>query len=217
MLYSIIALALKLVPLATTLDTNSNQLQNIIIGGIIGAIPPLIVLGVTIWQQSKRDNRSYTRQIERERVAFEQQLKREQIAYARSIQDAKRECLRNAYKVILNAAQEYEATTHELDRVWQSETLETRNQRINASLAKALADVNQAMIEITLEDVGTDVEEIFRELRLAFTNYILAQDSNKQVSGTYSLEELTRDKNLVISKAKELTSAMQKHLKELDS
>lgn len=202
----IISAISPLSPPSATSDFASNPLVDIVIGGVIATVSSLLGVFLTNRQQLRREKEAYNRQIERE-----------QVAYQRTLKDAKRERLRNANKVVLNAAEEYEAAIHQISVIMQGETEETRNKRLNASLRNALTGLNQAMIEITLEDVGVDVKTIFRELRQAFTSYTLSLDSNKQVSGTFSQQELDKDKNIVISKAKELTTAMQTHLKELES
>jgi len=74
----------------------------------------------------------------REELAHKRQIEREQAAYARSLNEAKRERLRAAYKIILNAAEEYEAAIQQLNYVFEGETKETRDKRLNTSLHKAL-------------------------------------------------------------------------------
>jgi hypothetical protein len=188
----------------------------VLIGGLVSAATSFLLNSRSNKQQLERDKAAYEQQRERDEQAYERQQEREQAGYERSLKDAKRERLRSAYKVILNAAQEYEAAIHQFSYVAQGETIETRNERLNASLKKELAGVNQAMIEITLEDIGTDVRTIFAELQRAFNNYATMQDSNAQFRGSFSQVQLDNDKNIEVAKLKELTTAMQKHLKELE-
>ena len=129
----------------------------------------------------------------------------------------KRECLFNAYKVILNAAEEYQAVLHQLSYVVEGETKETRDKRLNTTLQKALVGVNDAMITLTLEDVGADVKTIFGELRRAFYSYVMSLDTNAQYPNTFSYDDLEKDKQTVIDKVQELTQAMQVHLKALEA
>jgi hypothetical protein len=131
--------------------------------------------------------------------------------------ERKRERLFNAYKVILNAAQEYEAVLHQLGYIVEGETKETRDRRLNTTLQRALEGVNDAMITLTLEDVGTDVKNIFNELRQAFNSYVNSLGYNAQYPNSFSFEDLLKDKETVISKVAELEKAMQVHLKELES
>lgn len=79
-------------------DFTSNPLVDVGIGGIIAAISSVLGIYLTNKQQVKRDKQAY-----------EQQKEREQTAYVLNIKDAKRERLRNSYKVILNAAEEYQS------------------------------------------------------------------------------------------------------------
>ncbi len=131
--------------------------------------------------------------------------------------ERKRERLFNAYTVILNAAEEYEAVLHQLGYVVEGETKETRNRRLNTTLQKVLEGVNDAMITLTLEDVGTDVKTIFGEIRQAFHSYAGKLEYNAQYPNAFSFEDLLRNKETVISKVAELKKAMQIHLKELES
>lgn len=130
--------------------------------------------------------------------------------------EIKRERLFNAYKVVLNAAEEYEAVLHQLGYVIEGETKETRNRRLNTTLQKALVGVNDAMITLTLEDVGTDVKAIFGEIRQAFHSYASKLEYNAQSPNEFSFENLMKDQETVISKVAELEKAMQAHLKELE-
>jgi len=131
--------------------------------------------------------------------------------------ERKRERLFNAYTVILNAAEEYEAVLHQLGYVVEGETKETRNRRLNTTLQKALEGVNDAMISITLEDVGIDVKIIFSEIRQAFHSYASKLEYNAQYHGEFSIEDLSKNRETVSSKVAELKKAMQVHLKELES
>jgi hypothetical protein len=131
--------------------------------------------------------------------------------------ESKRERLFNAYKVILNAAEEYEAVLHQLNYLVEGETKETRNRRLNTTLQKALSGVNDAMITLTLEDVGTDVKTLFAEIRQSFQSYASSLEYNAQGPNSFSLEEMTKNKMAVINKVADLKKAMQIHLKELES
>lgn len=155
-------------------------------------------------------------QVEREEFAHKRQIEREQIAHARALNDEKRERLRSAYKVILNAAEEYQAVLQQLNFVIEGETEETRNQRLNASLHKALEGINAAMIEITVEDVGEEVKTIFSDMRLAFNHFTSKLSYNAQQHGSFSWEEIARHRDTVHEKVQELTNYMQRHLREFE-
>jgi hypothetical protein len=77
--------------------------------------------------------------------------------------------------------------------------------------------VDEVVTEIILEDVGTDVLNTFFELRGAFLDYAVSRDSNISDHGSYTIKELNKAKSIVKEKVDELTAAMQKHLKELES
>ncbi len=129
----------------------------------------------------------------------------------------KRERLFNAYKVILNAAEEYQAVLHQLQYVLEGETKENRDKRLNTTLQQALGGVNDAMMTLVLEDVGADVKSVFGEIRRAFHSYVMSLNTNAQYHNTYSYSDLEKDKRAVIDNVQELTKAMQTHLRELDA
>jgi mannitol-specific phosphotransferase system IIBC component len=194
----------------------SSQLFGIIIGGVISAAVSFAGSWIIHKQQQQRDRDAYDRQVEREELAHKRQIEREQAAYARTLNDEKRVRLRSAYKVILNAAEEYEAAIQQLNFVSEGETEETRNKRLNASLHKALEGMNEAMIEITLEGVGEEAKTIFRDMRLEFDNFTSKLSYNGQYHGAFSWEEIKKHQNAVPEKVRELTTCMKKYLKELE-
>jgi hypothetical protein len=112
--------------------------------------------------------------------------------------ERKRERLFNAYTVILNAAEEYEAVLHQLGYGVEGETKETRNRRLNTTLQKALEGVNDAMITLTLEDVGTDVKIIFDEIRQAFHSYASKLEYSTQYPNEFSSEDLLKNKKTIL-------------------
>ncbi|HCP75466.1 MAG TPA: hypothetical protein DIU08_12595 [Ktedonobacter sp.] len=129
-----------------------------------------------------------------------QQLERERISYKRSLQDARRERLRSAYKVILNVTHDYEIEALQHDH---------QHNPVNVSLTS----VDEAVSEIKLEDVGSDVTTIFSEMQVAF-NIMYARLS---MSDDGNWDRGQEQKGIVLEKAKELTAAMQKQLKALES
>jgi mannitol-specific phosphotransferase system IIBC component len=197
-------------------DFFSSQLFGIIIGGVISAAVSFAGSWIIYKQQKQRDRDAYERQVEREELAYQRQIEREQASYARTLNDKKRERLRSAYKVILNAAEEYQAAIQQLNFVIEGETEETRNKRLNTSLHKALEGMNEAMIEITLEGVGEEVKTIFRDMRLEFDNFTSKLSYNGQCHGAFSWEEIKKHQAAVPEKVQELTTNMRKYLKELE-
>src|SRR2546430_15078173 len=108
-----------LTPYASGFDFSSllPSLLGVLIGGLITAATSFFLNNHSNKQQLARDQAAYDQQRRRDEEAYKQQLEREQIAYERSLKDAKRERLRSAYKVILNAAEEYEAAIHQFSYV----------------------------------------------------------------------------------------------------
>src|SRR6266567_508476 len=92
-------------PLAPSPDFTSNPLVDVVIGGIIAAFASFIGIYFTNKQQFKRDKQVY-----------QQQVEREQAAYTRSLKDAKRERLRNSYKILLNVAAQYQFEIQQITR-----------------------------------------------------------------------------------------------------
>ncbi len=183
----------------------NSPLTGVVIGGLVTGLATWLGLLITNKQQLRRDKEAHKNQMEREKLAYE-----------RSIKDAKRERLRNAYKVVFNTAEEYLSVLAQLDSLLEGETKEERNKRLDTSLRKALDGMNEAMIDITLEDVGTNIKTIFSDIKQNFTAYTISMRTNAEFPGTTSLKELTEMKNTARNKMKELTEAMQQNLKELE-
>jgi hypothetical protein len=167
--------------------TSLLPLLGVLIGGFVSAATSFFLNSRSNKQQLKRDEQAYNNQIERERIAYERALK-----------DSRRERLRSAYKVILNAVDKYQFEMQQLNHLPSS---------VNISLT----GVDEAVTEITLEDVGTDVTTIFFDLRGAFQRYTVELSTH----GSHG-EELAKHRETVFEKAKEITAAMQRHLKELE-
>lgn len=197
-------------------DFFSSQLFGIIIGGVISAVVSFAGSWIIHKQQQQRDRDAYVRQIEREELAHKRQIEREQGTYARTLNEKKRERLRSAYKVILNAAEEYEAAIQQLNFVIEGETEETRNKRLNTLLHKALEGMNEAMIEITLEGVGEEVKTIFRDIRLEFNDFTSKLSYNREYHGEFSWKEIKKHQDAVPEKVRELITNMRKYLMELE-
>lgn len=169
-------------------DFTSNPLVDIVIGGIIAACASFIGIYFTNKQQFKRDQQAY-----------QQQIEREQAAYTRSLKDAKRERLRNSYKILLNVAAQYQFEIQQITRTPSEANI-------------ALTGVNEAVTEISLEDIDTDVLTIFYELRGAF----YAHDAHLNTPGEGTWEEVIKHKRAVPEKYVQLKTAMNRHLKELE-
>src|SRR5260221_4413817 len=170
-------------------DFTSNPLVDVVIGGIIAACASFVGIYFTNRQQFKRDKQAYQQQIEREHAA-----------YVRSLKDAKRERLRTSYKVLLNAAEKYQYEVQQITHMPNAANI-------------ALTGVDEAVTEISLEDIDTDVLSIFYELRGAFHVY----DAHLNTPSEETWEEVIKHKRAVPEKYEQLKAAMNRHLKELES
>ena len=137
--------------------------------------------------------------IERDKQAYPQQIEREQGAYERSLKDAKRERLSNAYKVLLNVADKYQFEAQQINHMPDAMNI-------------SLVGEDEAVNEISLEDDDTDVLPIFFTLRGAFNLFAV-----KFRAHIGTVEEILKHKDTVLEKFEELKTAMKKHLKELES
>ncbi len=90
--------------------------------------------------------------------AYQQQIELKQVAYVWSPRDAKRERLRNAYAVLLNAADKYQYEAQQITHMPNAMNI-------------PLDGVDEAVNEISLEDEDTDVLPIFLALRGAFNDF----------------------------------------------
>ena len=166
----------------------SSQVFGIIIGGIISASVSFIGIIIVNEQQEQRDERAYKRQVEREKEADRW-----------SLRDAKRERLRSSYKVLLNAANAYQTEAKQMNHMASPDNI-------------SLTGVDDAVNEIRLDTVGSDVLISFFGLKGAF--YELAVRLQSHEKG--STEETARYMHEVTVKADELNIVMNKHLKELE-
>jgi hypothetical protein len=170
-------------------DFTSNPLVDVVIGGIIAASASFMGIYFTNRQQFKR-----------EKQAYQQQIEREQAAYIRSLKDARRERLRNSYKVLLNAADKYQFEIQQITHMPSAANI-------------ALTGVDEAVTEISLEDIDTDVLSIFYELRGAFHTH----DAYLNTPSEGTWEDVIKYKRAVPEKYEQLKAAMNRHLKELES
>lgn len=138
--------------------------------------------------------------VERDTPAYQQQTERKQAAYIWSPKDVKRERLRNAYTVLLNAADKYQYETQQINHMPSPANI-------------ALTGVDEAITEISLEDTDTDVLPIFYELRGAFHTFY----AHMSLPGEGTWEEVIKHKRAVPEKYEQLKTAMNRHLKELES
>jgi gas vesicle protein len=191
-----------------------NEFLGVIIGAFIAAAAGLLTTLFTSQQQRVRDKEA--RQESREwRVAN----------YRRTLQEAKRKRLHEAYKVLLLAAWAWQSAVAEMQVVIAADqTTENRNKRVARYVAKALAPANEAMVAIELEDVGSDVAKIFFDLRKAYIGYMAGEGLRQQYAGTQSAgadmvsnwEGMQGDKKALDAKVDELMLAMQTRLRQLE-
>jgi hypothetical protein len=152
-------------PPAPSADITSNPLVDVVIGGIIAACASFVGIYFTNKQQLKRDKQVY-----------QQQIEREQVAYRRSLKEAKCERLRTSYKVLLNAADKYQYEIQQFNHTPSAANI-------------ALTGVDEAVTEISLEDMNTDVLSIFYELRGAFHTH----DARLHTPSEGTWEEVIKD------------------------
>lgn len=170
-------------------DFFSSQLFGVIVGSLLTTFLSFLLSLHLNRQQKWRDDRAYERQVAREKEV-----------YIRSLKDGKRERLRSSYKVILNAADTYQVESQQFNHIASP---------VNISLI----GVDEAVNEISLEDIDTDVLSIFFDLRGAFNEYTARLHITEE--GTW--QEILKHKHKVITKVEELKIAMNRHLNELES
>src|SRR5258706_16013429 len=108
------------------------SLGGVLVGGLVSALTSYFLNNRSNKQQLARDKVAYDQQRQRDERAYEEQKEREQFAYKRSLQDARRERLRSAYKVMLNAAQIHQSVADQLQSASKEETEAERDQRLSA-------------------------------------------------------------------------------------
>jgi hypothetical protein len=172
----------------TTPDFFSSQLFGGIVGSILTALLSFLLNLHLNRQQNLRDSRAHERQIARENEA-----------YVRTIKAAKRERLRSAFKVLLNAADIYQVEAQQMNHVPDPSNI-------------SLTGIDEVVNDVTLEGVEADVLPIFFDIRGAF-NELSARWSMPE-EGEW--KDVLKQKSKVIAKVEELKSAMNKHLEGLE-
>ncbi len=182
--------SIMLVIMATPVsDFLSSQLFGVIVGSLLTASLSFLLSLYLNRQQKQRDDRAYKRQVEREKET-----------YIRSLKDAKRERLRSSYKVLLNTADASQVEAQQFAHMPSAANI-------------TLTGVDEAVSEISLEDSDTDVLSIFFELRGAFHAYDVLMNTPVEGAG----EEVIKHNRAVPEKYEQLKTAMNRHLKELES
>lgn len=112
------------------------------------------------------------------------------------------------------AANTYAYALGEIQVLKEGETEETRNKRLNALLSEALSSMDEAMVAVTLENVGDDIEAVFLGMRGAFHGYTYQLSTNKTYAGEFTQVDLNKEQTKVMQSRDTLIAYMQGHLKE---
>lgn len=147
-----------------------------------------------------------------------QQLERDQFAHSRAVQDEKRTRLFQVYAIILNAAETLQDVISERKYVVATETEQARDARLGGTLNAAIAEMNKATVNLELEGTGSQVLELFGEIRRAFIRYMSGLAANAQLAAVgRTVIDVAEYEDVLQTKIGELRQLMQARLKELEA
>ena len=106
-----------------------------------------------------------------QQFANRHQLRRDHDADARQLRDEKRERLREAYKVIPRAAQQFVGTAYQLDMISGKEEGDAERAGAYERLGRATATYPEAAVALALENVGDGVSRQFEEITACYRMY----------------------------------------------
>jgi hypothetical protein len=192
----------------------SDQLFATIIGGAIAGGVAIVVMLVSANIQAKRDD--LTRQQQRESEAQ---------TYRRSVQDAKRNRLLDAYRRMYLAGAVWEAAVIQHGFLVEAdETTENRDKRIAEMVRSETAGINEARASVALDGISSVVETHFQELRRAHDGYWIAagarQDAMKLGGSHGEMQTIWNDmktyKASVTKALEEMLAAMKADIQKLE-
>jgi len=101
--------------------------------------------------------------------------------------------------------------------IWQTETLEQRNERHFAMLKEIFIGINDARVSLMIQDTGRDILRVFDFTVLtSYQKYMSALAMNKEHPGTMPYSELDKEQQALVDGIEELRAKAQRLLDDLD-
>jgi hypothetical protein len=141
----------------------------------------------------------------------------DRLADARRLRDERRERLRKAIEPLLKVSLGVGQVVRENQFVWQSESLEQRNERHFALLKDIFAGINDARVSLMIQEAGRELVRVFDLTVLtSYQKYMSALAMNKEHPGTVPYTELDKEQQALIDGIEELRAKAQQLLDDLD-
>jgi hypothetical protein len=141
----------------------------------------------------------------------------DRLADARRLRDERRERLRKSIEPLLRVSLGVGQVVRENQFVWQSESLEQRNERHFEMLKEIFVGINEARVSLMVQAAGRDVLRVFDMTVLtSYQKYMSALGMNKEHPGTVAYTELDKEQQALLDGIEELRAKAQQLLDELD-
>jgi hypothetical protein len=174
----------------------------LLIGAAGGLVAAVVTSVISLW--ALRQNLDHANESDR-------------LADARRLRDERRERLRKAIEPLLKVALAVGQVVHENQFLWQTETLQQRNERHLEMLKEPFIGINEARISLMIQDAGREILRVFDIVVLtSYQSYMTALAMNKEHPGTVPYTELDRDQKALIDAIEELRAKAQQLLDDLD-
>lgn len=174
----------------------------LLIGAAGGLVAAIVTSVISLWAQ--RQNLDHAKESDR-------------LADARLLRDEQRERLRKAIEPLLKVSLAVGQVVHENQFLWQTETLEQRNERHFSMLTEIFVGINDARVSLMIQDAGRDILRVFDLTVLtSYQKYMSALAMNKEHPGTVPYTELDKEQQALMGGIEELRGKAQQLLDDLD-
>jgi len=141
----------------------------------------------------------------------------DRLADARRLRDERRERLRKAIEPLLKVSLGVGQVVRENQFLWQTETLEQRNERHFSMLKEIFVGINDARVSLMIQDAGREILRVFDLTVLtSYEKYMSALAENKRHPGTVPHAELDKQQQALTDGIEELRAKAQQLLDDLD-
>jgi len=151
------------------------------------------------------------------RINLDHAKESDRLADARRLRDERRERLRKSIEPLLRVSLGVGQVVRENQFIWQTETLEQRNERHFAMLKEIFIGINDARVSLMIQDTGRDILRVFDFTVLtSYQKYMSALAMNKEHPGTMPYSELDKEQQALVDGIEELRAKAQRLLDDLD-
>jgi hypothetical protein len=180
----------------------SSLAGQLLIGAAGGLVAAIVTSLISLWAQ--RQNLDHAKESDR-------------LADARRLRDERRERLRKAIEPLLKVSLAVGQVVHENQFLWQTETLEQRNERHFTMLKEIFVGINDARVSLMIQDAGREILRVFDLTVLtSYQKYMTRLAMNKEHPGSIPHTELDSLQQALVDGIEELRAKAQQLLDDLD-